>query len=490
MILVDNQSKIPWILNRAILSGNNILLNPGSSAETFLEVSEEIQIVLAGRKITGSGIFQISLLDKEQKVIFNEKIIFSSTLNNQKILKIPSGLRIYKMILSKDMAQFGRIELLRIQVKKVAKGVLAISNREKIYQEKFFIDSNKKQNIAIIVPYGIFGGAEVYLRSIFQEIPPNYNAQFFFLKRNNLSNYLVADNIKIEYIQTLQGLQTRILGSNFDDIIYYNSLNIYNFLINLKNKFNLNSKLIEIYHSDFKWSDSLSSLDHRQNIDLIIKITNNLCGKLYNTKQRVVPIPIDINKFSRTSQSIVAGKRLKFGMIARLSPEKDPLYALDLFRDLPCDLVIAGDGPMKTQIEAKINSEGIKNVTLLGHIDNVFEVYNDIDCFILTSNYEGVPISILEAMSMGLNIFTTDVGEIRSHLGNQDGIYYLTKNKEKDRELINSCFVKYNKNLREFILKNHSFKVAARKFFDSLYSSVEWNYYNENISNILIGEYI
>lgn len=490
MILLDNQTKIPWILNRAILSGNNILLNPGSSAEAYIEASDEIQITLAGRKITGSGMFQVSLLDKEQRVVFNEKIIFSSTLNNQKTLKIPSGLKIYKIILSKDMAQFGRIELIRIQIRKIAKDYPTLQKREKVYQEKIFVDSNVKQNIAVIIPYGIFGGAEVYLRSIFEEMPSNYIAHFFFLKRNNLSSLLNKSNINVEYVPTLQGLQTKLIGYNFDGIIYYNSLSVYNFLISLKNKFNLNSRLIEIYHSNFKWADSLSSLDSRQDIDLIIKITDNLCNKIDNVKQKVVPIPIDTERFEKNRNLITINKKPKFGMIARLSPEKDPLYAVELFKGLPYDLVIAGDGPMRAQLQEKISSEGIDNVTLLGHIDNIFDVYNMIDSFILTSNYEGVPISVLEAMSMGLNIFVTNVGEIRSHLGSQDGISFLTKNLESDRILIKSCVIKYNDNLRRFILENHSSKNISRKFFDSLYSSVEWNYYDESVGNILTGEYI
>ena len=96
-----------------------------------------------------------------------------------------------------------------------------------------------------------------------------------------------------------------------------------------------------------------------------------------------------------------------FGIVARLSPEKNINYAIDLISSMHnANLIIVGDGPERAKIESRISDDS--SIKLVGHKRNIEDYYNLFDAFLLTSKYEGMPISILEAMSVGKPIIATE----------------------------------------------------------------------------------
>jgi glycosyltransferase involved in cell wall biosynthesis len=71
---------------------------------------------------------------------------------------------------------------------------------------------------------------------------------------------------------------------------------------------------------------------------------------------------------------------------------------------------ICGDGFLRQQLDAQIKTLGLeKSVFLLGKFDNVTKYLVAADVFVLPSRWEGLPISLLEAMSVGLPIIATRV---------------------------------------------------------------------------------
>jgi len=104
------------------------------------------------------------------------------------------------------------------------------------------------------------------------------------------------------------------------------------------------------------------------------------------------------------------------GNIARLAPVKDHvtlIKAFDIARKTYPNmrLVIVGDGPEKSNLEALINELNLsENVMLLGFRRDIREMFSIVDMFVLSSISEGTSITILEAMAAGKPVIATNVG--------------------------------------------------------------------------------
>ena len=112
-----------------------------------------------------------------------------------------------------------------------------------------------------------------------------------------------------------------------------------------------------------------------------------------------------------------------FAMAGRLSPEKAPdraIQALARLRDdgLDAGLVLMGTGPLQEDLERLIARTGLQDrVVLAGHVENPFSVIARADCFLLSSDYEGQPMVLLEALTLGKPVIATDIAGARGVLG-------------------------------------------------------------------------
>lgn len=105
--------------------------------------------------------------------------------------------------------------------------------------------------------------------------------------------------------------------------------------------------------------------------------------------------------------------------VGRLSVEKghlvllDALAALKKTLDFRCTLI--GDGPLRREVEQRINTLGLQDqVTLAGSLphDEVVGWYDQADAVVLSSFSEGVPVVLMEAMQRGRPVVATWVGGI------------------------------------------------------------------------------
>ena len=106
-----------------------------------------------------------------------------------------------------------------------------------------------------------------------------------------------------------------------------------------------------------------------------------------------------------------------FGSAMRLSEEKNPLGLLDAFAIVADQapsawLTVAGEGPLRSALLAHAERLGIvARVRLLGARDDLERYYPMLDCFVLPSHYEGLPLALLEAMAAARPVVCTDVGQ-------------------------------------------------------------------------------
>ena len=110
-------------------------------------------------------------------------------------------------------------------------------------------------------------------------------------------------------------------------------------------------------------------------------------------------------------------------MVARLDVQKDHstlFRALSALKERDWTVELVGDGPRETQMRKLANELGIaERIQFAGLQRDVAERLARSQLFALTTNYEGFPISILEAMRAGLPVVASDVAGVRESV--QDG---------------------------------------------------------------------
>ncbi|MCM3711642.1 glycosyltransferase family 4 protein [Sporosarcina luteola] len=113
-------------------------------------------------------------------------------------------------------------------------------------------------------------------------------------------------------------------------------------------------------------------------------------------------------------------------MIARFAHPKMQLQLLESLvklKHLGWKIHFVGDGPEKGKVEQFAIENGITHkVFFEGWLQNVDGILAKADIFILLSEYEGLPLSILEAMRAGLPIIATDVGGVKEAVTAENGI--------------------------------------------------------------------
>lgn len=97
-------------------------------------------------------------------------------------------------------------------------------------------------------------------------------------------------------------------------------------------------------------------------------------------------------------------------------------------------LVIAGDGPERRLAEEMIRSRAISGVRFLGHVDGAEKLaaFRSADIYLFTSLAEGMPISVLEAMALGLPVVTGAVGGLRDFFESERMGYLVTSGDPDD----------------------------------------------------------
>ncbi|WP_297587808.1 glycosyltransferase family 4 protein [Roseibium sp.] len=109
----------------------------------------------------------------------------------------------------------------------------------------------------------------------------------------------------------------------------------------------------------------------------------------------------------------VAPDAIVAGFVGRFTPQKDPVRfseALSMARDRVPNLVgvMMGDGELRAAIETAGDAEALR---MPGWVDARVAL-SGLDMLVMTSRYEAMPYSLLEALSAGLPILSTEVGGV------------------------------------------------------------------------------
>lgn len=186
--------------------------------------------------------------------------------------------------------------------------------------------------------------------------------------------------------------------------------------------------------------------------------------------------PIDkaqVNETTKSKSHIVS--------VTRFDKQKNLEETLLIASLLP-DLIftIVGDGPTFGFIKNKAQQLKLNNVRLIGYSDEPQKYLSSADIYLTSSLWEGLPFSVIEALSFGLPIIASDTEGHREIVSNcKCGNLYRLGHPDEAASLISNViydknkYKKYSINAQEFQINNYSHTTMIDKtckIYESLHS--------------------
>ncbi len=132
---------------------------------------------------------------------------------------------------------------------------------------------------------------------------------------------------------------------------------------------------------------------------------------------------IEMDRFGKTSMP--TGTNFCIGTLGAIRKEKNLFRMLNVIEQVGIEhnvrLWIAGDGPELPALQAEVKKRGMDDlVHFSGHTDAPETIYSAFDLFMMTSDTEQMPISLIEAMATNLPVVATRVGDIERMVSSEN----------------------------------------------------------------------
>ena len=318
----------------------------------------------------------------------------------------------------------------------------------------------------ILVTVGIFppdiGGPATFVPKIakyFQD-ELNYEIEILTLSDNNNSN--IKDDFSVKRIDRNLPIIYRWLKTIFTiyklgknkDLIFVNGLGTEATIANIFLKKKIIRKIVgdpvwERAYSKAKISESFDEFQVKnygfsislqkkmrsfsiKKSDIVVTPSQHLKNFILNLgfKNKIEIINNGVF-IPEENTNIFTNDQINITIVSRLVTHKNIEKIIKAISDLNSPLInlnIIGDGPELNQLQKiSLESNNKDNIIFHGKLnrDEINHIFLNSDIYIQASNYEGLPHSLLEAMSYGIPVLCTPVGECKEILGNEDRGYIL-----------------------------------------------------------------
>lgn len=301
--------------------------------------------------------------------------------------------------------------------------------------------------ILYLVPDFKIGGVTTVVQSIDAGMRANgYNSKIICLKELDSANFEnLKMNSKFDLIKALYRLR-KIVSEYKPDIIHSHTIYSHIMALLYKILFNKNMVIINTEHGSFVDS---------QNNELIFKIykflssyaskitfVSNFSATTYlenkivlQDKVIVIYNGIDPQEDIIDKYNIIELKNeFKFCYVGRFSQEKNVILLIKAFEKLQeektvkdVSLYLIGDGEEDIFLKNYCSKNNIKNINFLGFRKDVVKILNLMDCIILSSLTEGLPMVILEAYANKVLAVSTDCGGVKEIITDMN---FIAKNND------------------------------------------------------------
>ena len=213
-------------------------------------------------------------------------------------------------------------------------------------------------------------------------------------------------------------------------------------------------------------------------------------GRVFSKNMHIIPGGIDIRLYPNqlNTENIDEEYDLKDKKMVlftgRLISPKGVKYLVSAAKKINAEIFIIGDGPEKEYLLSLVSKMGVKNVHLLGYIEEkkLPEFYYRADVFVAPSVWdEPLGLTILEAMASRTPVVATRKGGIPLLVKNgYNGVFVKARNSKKITEAVNKLLEneelrkKMGENARKTIEEKFTWKKVALKFH-RLYRKIDRN---------------
>jgi len=136
------------------------------------------------------------------------------------------------------------------------------------------------------------------------------------------------------------------------------------------------------------------------------------------------PVVIDVDTDNVKKENVIVS-------VGRLIPQKNQLMMIDAFNEIVKEypdykLIIYGEGNSREELTKHISNLNLDGKVLLpGNTDDILNKIKTAKLFLLTSNYEGMPNALIEAMCLGLPVISTKVSGANQLIENGNNGYLV-----------------------------------------------------------------
>lgn len=289
--------------------------------------------------------------------------------------------------------------------------------------------------------------------------------------------------------QSLKLFEKYIASEGLPDIIHVHSA-LYGGLaaVQIKNKYNIPFVITEhssgVLQGELREHDIPMLKDVYNNADYIISVGEKLkdaIGTYSNRRVEVIPNIVDVDRFSINRSK--EDDNFTFISISHLKENKNIDLTLKALKEVikvydNIRLIVVGDGPEKESLINISRELMIDNkIDFIGAVsrENLNDIINKADAFVLPSKYETFGIAYIEALACGLPIITSKCGGPEDFFNENIGIMISKCTlDELSNAMINIIenFNKFNSNyLREYVKERFSKEVIAKSVLD-VYNNV------------------
>lgn len=214
------------------------------------------------------------------------------------------------------------------------------------------------------------------------------------------------------------------------------------------------------------------------------EIVQDSIAEVYNMAKERIPVVYNGSDLGNCIKKIdydINGT-VKLIHVGRFSEQKNHKGLIESFAKIHSaysntTLTLLGDGEKREEMEQYVETLSLSDcVTFMGNQSNVYTYLKDSDMFVFPSIYEGVPMTLIEAMGTGLPIVATNVGGIPNMIVDKESGSLVKCDVDKVYEacielIENKCLrEKYGKNAIKNSVKFSS--QAMAEGYEKVYSSL------------------